>query len=209
MKKLIIIGASGFGKEVLWLARRLGKNVIGFLDDTQEKQKAELLGCFVIGTIGEFTRFNDVEFVIAVGSPRGRESIFRRMKENGNPKFATLIDPAAIVGENVSIGEGSLICSGAILTVDVCIGNHVIINLNSTIGHETVIGDFVTIAPNASISGNVILANNVEIGTNATLKEKVTVSQGAMIAMGSVITKNVEENKLIAGNPARALKTID
>ncbi len=209
MKNLIIIGASGFGKEVLWLARRLGRNIIGFLDDTPEKQNSILLGCSVIGKIDEFTKFNDVEFVIAIGSPRGRESVLNKMKEKGEPNFATLIDPVAIVGEGVYIGEGTLICAGVILTVDIRIGNHVIINLNSTIGHDVVIEDFVTIAPNVSVSGNVNLANKVEVGTNATIKEKITVQQGAMVGMGSVVTKDVEENKLIVGNPAKAIKTID
>ena len=209
MKNIIIVGASGLGKEVLWLAKRLGRNVIGFLDDTPEKQNTKLLNCPVIGKINEFDQFDNIEFVIAIGSPRGRELVFKKMTENGTPQFATLIDPNAVIGENIKIGEGCLICAGVILTVDICIGRHVVINLNSTIGHDVIIGDFVTIAPNVSLSGNVTLANTVELGTNATIREKITVEQGAMIAMGSVITKNVEENKLVAGNPARAIKTIE
>lgn len=209
MKKLIIIGASGFGKEVLWLARRLGKNVIGFLDDSPEKQNTDILDCPVIGKIDQFTQFNDVEFVMAIGSPRGRESVLRRMSESGQPKFTTLIDPTAIIGQNINIGEGSSICAGVILTVDICIGSHVVINLNSTIGHDVVIEDFVTIAPNVSISGNVILANKVEVGTNAAIREKITVGCGAVVGMGSVITKDIEEHKFVVGNPARAIKTIE
>jgi sugar O-acyltransferase (sialic acid O-acetyltransferase NeuD family) len=209
MKDIIIIGASGFGKEVLWLAKRLNRNVIGFLDDTPEKQNTELFGCRVIGKINEFTKFNDMEFVIAIGSPRCREQVFKKMIENGSPQFATLIDPTVVIGENIIIGSGSLICAGVILTVDIRIGEQVVINLNSTIGHDVVIENFVTIAPNVSISGNVSLANKVEVGTNASIKEKITVDQGAMIGMGSVVTKNVEKNKLILGNPARAIKTLD
>lgn len=208
MKNLIIIGASSFGKEVLWLAKRLGRNVIGFLDDTPEKQNLKFLDCPVIGRIDEFTKFDNVEFVIAIGSPRSRESILKKMTEISTPKFATLIDPAAIVGENIKFGEGCLICAGAILTVDIVVGNHVIINLNSTIGHDAVIEDFVTIAPNVSISGNVNLQNKVEVGTNASIREKITIQKGAMIGMGSVITKCVEENKVVVGNPARAIKTL-
>lgn len=209
MKDIIVIGASGFGKEVLWLAKRLNRNVIGFLDDTPEKQNTELCGCLVIGKIDDFTKFDNIEFVIAIGSPRGRDLVFRKMMASGTPQFATLIDPTVVVGENIKIGDGSLICAGVILTVDICVGKQVIINLNSTIGHDVVIENFVTIAPNVSISGNVNLANKVEVGTNATIKQKITVGQGAMVGMGSVVTKNVEENKLIVGNPARAIKTID
>lgn len=209
MKNLIIIGASGFGKEVLWLAQRLGRNVIGFLDDTPEKQNTDVLDFPVIGKIDQFVKFNNVEFVIAIGSPRGRELIVKRMSESNQPKFTTLIDPTAIMGKNIKIGEGSIICAGAILTVDIFVGNHVIVNLNSTIGHDVAIEDFVTIAPNVSISGNVILANKVEVGTNAAIKEKIRVGCGAVVGMGSVITRDIEENKVVVGNPARAIKTIE
>lgn len=209
MKDIIIIGAGGFGKEILWLAKRLNRQIIGFLDDTPEKQNTKILGYPVIGKIDDFNKFGNAEFIIAIGSPRAREFIFNKMTLQYSPNFVTLIDPSAIIGENVNIGEGCLICAGAILTVDISIGHQVIINLNSTIGHDVIIEDFVTIAPNVSVSGNVILANKVELGTNATIREKVMIEQGAMVGMGSVITKTVEANKLIAGNPARAIKTLD
>lgn len=209
MKDIMIVGASGFGKEVLWLAKRLGKNVIGFLDDTPEKQGTKLLGYPVLGKIDDFTRFDNVDFVIAIGSPRGRELVYKKMLANGTPQFATLIDPNTLVGENINMGDGCLICAGVILTVDIRIGRLVVINLNSTIGHDVVIGDFVTIAPNVSVSGNVQIENKVELGTNASIREKIAIREGAMIGMGSVVTKDIEENKLVVGNPARAIKIIE
>lgn len=74
----------------------------------------------------------------------------------GQPDFATLVDPAAIVmPEHVSIGKGSIVCAETICTVEISIGDHVIINLNFAVGHETTIESFATIAPMAAISGNV------------------------------------------------------
>ena len=100
-------------------------------------------------------------------------------------------------------------CAGVICTVSILIGRHVIINLNTTIGHETVIEDFCTIAPNASISGNIILEGLVEIGTGAKLREKITVGNGCVVGMGSVLSKSVEPNKVVVGNPARTIKSIE
>ncbi|MCF6282032.1 MAG: acetyltransferase [Candidatus Polarisedimenticolaceae bacterium] len=209
MKDIIIVGASGFGMEVLWLARRLGRNIIGFLDDTTEKQNKLILGVPVLGAISECSNHKNIEFIVAIGSPRAREHVVSRLLDYGVNDYATLIDPTAIVDHEVSIGSGSIVCAGVICTVNVSIGKHTIINLNSTVGHEVDIGDYVTIAPNVSISGNINLKNLVEVGTGATLREKLEVGYGSVVGMGSVLTKDIAKNKVVVGNPARVIKSLD
>lgn len=209
MKKIIVVGAGGFGKEVAWMAKRCGRDVLGFLDGTPEKQQTNIMGFDVLGPLEHAHQYIDCEFVIAIGNPRSRKKIIDLFFNDEKFEFATLIDPSAIVGQDVFIGIGSMICAGAILTVDIEVGNHAIININSTIGHDVRIHDFVTIAPNASISGNVFLDDLVEVGTNATLREKLVVKEGAMIGMGAVLTKDVEINHVMIGNPAKLLKVIE
>ena len=209
MKKIIVVGAGGFGKEVAWMAKRCGYEVLGFLDSTPDKQNTKIMGLDVLGPLEYAERFLDYEFVIAIGNPRARKKIIDLFFKNEQFCFVTLIDPSSIVGENILIAEGSIICAGVILTVDVSIGRHTIININSTIGHDVIIKDFVTIAPNASVSGNIVLNDLVEIGTNATLREKLNIYEGAMIGMGAVLTKDVEKNHIMVGNPAKILKILD
>lgn len=209
MKKLIIIGASGFGMEVLWLAERCGRKILGFLDDTLEKQGTTLLGVPILGVIDNWVSYDDCEFIIAIGSPRGRNLIASKMNQLGAPVFTSLIDPSAIIGKEVSIQDGSIVCAGVICTVKVDIGLHAIVNLNTTIGHESILGDYCTIAPNASISGNVTCGDMVEIGTGAKIREKISIGSGSVIGMGSVLTKNVEPCKVVVGNPARVIRSIE
>lgn len=205
MKELIIIGASGFGKEVLWLARRMGLVVKGFLDDTPEKQGTNILGIPVIGMISDYKNYLDCEFIVGVGSTNGRRSIVDKL--NNSVEFTTLIDPSAIIEQSI-VGRGSIICAGVIATVDVEIGNHTIVNLNTTLGHDVKVGNFVTIAPNCSVSGNITIGDDVNIGTGATLLEKITVGNGSILGMGSVLSKDLESNKFAIGNPARVIKTL-
>lgn len=206
-RELIIIGASGFAQEVAWLAKRAQYEVKGFLDDSESCQGKEILGSQVLGKISDWNSFNNCFFVIAVGSPRVRKAICEKMNSGiEKPEFATLIDPAAIIGENVVFGAGSIICAGVVATVSVSAGSHVIVNLNSTIGHETILGDFVTIAPLAAISGRVNLGDQVEIGTSASIKQGLKVASGAMLGMGAVLTKNISEASLYFGNPAKFIK---
>lgn len=208
MKELVIVGAGGHGGEISWLAKRCGRTVRGFLDNTPEKQGAFIRGVPVLGTLEQCSKFMECEFIIAIGSPRSRKKIFEDFFQGKNFIFATLIDPTATIGENIQILEGTMICAGSILTVDVQIGKHCIVNTNAVLSHGVVIGDYVTVAPNASVSGNVSLGTMVEVGANATIREKIIIEDGAMIGMGTVVTKNVFCNQVMVGNPARLLKVI-
>jgi len=208
MKDLIIIGAGGHGKEIAWLAKRCGRLIRGFLDNTPEKQGSNISGIPVLGMLDQCTRFEDCEFIVAIGSPRARKKIVESFFHKKNLAFATLIDPTAIIGENICIQEGTMICAGSILTIDIQIGSHCIINTNAVLSHGAIIGDYVTVAPNASVSGDVHLESLVEIGANASIKEKTLIQSGAMIGMGSVVTKNVLTNQVLVGNPAKFLKSL-
>lgn len=209
MKSLIIIGAGGHGQEVVWLAQRCNRVIRGFLDDTADKLGKSYLGVQVLGPIDDYDKFLDCEFIVAIGNCRYRLKLVNKLESNPNVSFATLVDPQSIVGTKSLIGHGSMICAGSILTVDVVIGRHCIVNVNSSISHGCKIGNFSTIAPNVSISGDVVLDDEVEVGANAVIKEKITVRKGALIGMGAVVVKNVDQHNVVIGNPAKLLKILD
>jgi sugar O-acyltransferase (sialic acid O-acetyltransferase NeuD family) len=207
--KIIIVGFSGFGKEVFFLAKRLGIEVHGFLDDSPNVQGDKFAGKAVLGRISDWKKYSDCKFVIAIGNPAVREKIYNEMLEIGVPRFATLVDPAAIVlPEMVEIGEGSIICAGTVCTVNISIGKQVIINLNCTIGHDSKVGDFATIAPMVAVSGNVDVGRSVEIGTSASIRQGLSIGSGAMLGMGSVLTKNMPEKVVFFGSPAKCIRNI-
>jgi len=208
-KDLIIIGASGFALEVFWLAKRAGYEINGFLDDSPDCQGKQIFGKKVLGKVENWVDHPGSVFVIAVGSPRVRKVIFDKMNNSHiKPEFATLIDPAAILGENVHFGEGSIVCAGVIATVEISAGKHVIVNLNCTIGHETTIGDFTTIAPLVAVSGRVNIGRFVEIGTSASIRQGLKIESGSMLGMGAVLTKDIEEPALYFGSPAKFVKKL-
>jgi sugar O-acyltransferase (sialic acid O-acetyltransferase NeuD family) len=208
-KNLIIICASGFALEVFWLAKRAGYKIVGFLDDSDECQGKEIFGVKVLGKVNSWVNFSTNQFVIAVGAPKTRKLIHAKMSGGEiEPDFATLIDPSAILGQDVKFGPGSIVCAGVIATVFVNAGEHVIVNLNCTIGHETTISDFVTIAPLVAISGCVKIEKLVEVGTGAVIRQGLVLGASSMLGMGGVLTKNIPENSLFFGSPAKFVKTI-
>lgn len=208
-KSLIVIGFGGLGKEVHWLAARLGVHVRGFLDDNPNLLGAEFCNASVLGTVSDWKAYSECEFIIAIGNPRIRMRIRDKMLQYGVPNFATLVDPSAVVDfTQVSVGEGSLICAGTTCTVEINIGAHVVINPSCSVAHEVVIRDFVTLAPKVAISGNVHIDSLAEIGTGSCIRQGLDLGAGSMLGMGSVLTKNIPESELFFGNPARYIKNI-
>ena len=77
-----------------------------------------------------------------------------------------------------------------------------------TVDHECIIGNGVHIMGNAYVGGRVKIGNFVTIGSNATIFPDIEIKKGAFIGAGSVVRKNVGENQVVVGNPAKFLKKI-
>lgn len=212
MKDLIIIGASGFGREVAWLIERINKenptwNLLGFMDDNDAIQGTTINGYEVLGKICDIIQYPNVWFVCAIGASNTRETIINRMKSiNSSVKFGTVIDPSVRMSEFITVGEGTIICAHTILTVNISIGNHVIINLDCTVGHDAVLQDFVTLYPSVNVSGATIIGHAVELGTGLHIIQGKTVGDYSIVGAGAVIVKDIPSKCTAVGNPAKPIK---
>jgi len=209
MKKLVIIGASGFGREVAWLIERINKEqvtweLLGFVDDNEQIQGDMIGGYPVIGNCNWLKEQEDEIFAVcAIGSSKVRRKVIQKLE---GVKFATLIDPSVLMSERISIGEGCIICAGTILTVDIALGSHVIINLDCTVGHDAIISDFATLYPSVNVSGNVILNECVEIGTGSQIIQGLVIGEGTIVGAGAVVVKDLPSKCTAVGSPAKPIK---
>lgn len=209
MKKLIVIGAGGYAREVAYTAVQSGFEVLGFLDDDQSKHGKKISDFTCLGSINMAPQFSDVQFVVGIGGPRIRKKIVSNLSGFSGLQFATIIHPSAVVlNKNVKIGAGTIVSPGVVLTTDIQIGSHCILNINIAIGHDTVVEDFVTLNPHAMICGNCSIESGAEIGVGATLIQGMTLGTGAMIGAGGVVTRSIEPNSLAVGVPAKVIKTL-
>lgn len=211
IKRLVIFGAGGFGREVLQLVRDINETVPtwqceGFLVDSKYADGGMVQGLPILGDLAWLVRNPGVQVVIAVGSPVAKREIALRIRRVSENPFATLIHPRAWVGQHVAIGEGSILCAGALVTTDIRIGRHVHINIGATIGHDAVLEDFVTLNPSVNLSGNIKLEEGVEVGTNSVLIPGSVVGCWSIIGAGSVVTKSLPPNVTAVGIPAKAIK---
>lgn len=208
MKDLIIIGASGFGREVAWLVERINKikptwNLLGFVDDNESIIGTRINGYKVLCSTKEADAFKNAYFVCAVGSSKVRKQIIEKL---GSQNFATLIDPSVEMSSLVEIGEGTIICAQTILTVNVKIGNHVIINLDCTIGHDAILDNFVTLYPSVNVSGMTHYGECVELGTGSQIIQGKTIGKGTIVGAGSVVVKDLPEECTAVGAPCKPIK---
>lgn len=208
-KKVVIIGAGGFGREVAWLIERINNvaptwQLLGFVDDDESKFSQKFYGLSVLGDIDWLNQQpDDLCVICSVGKSIIRKTIVSRIR---GKRFATLIDPDVICSDSVNIGEGSIICAGSILTVDISIGSHTIINLDCTVGHDAVISDFVTVYPSVNISGNVCIESCVEIGTGSQIIQGLHIAENTIIGAGAVVIRDLPSNCTAVGSPAKPIK---
>jgi len=211
VRNLIIIGAGGFGRELAWLVERINTlsptwNILGFLDDTYAKQGTEVGGYPVLGRCQGYVYNKDSWFVCAIGTANRRREVVERVSASHGVQFATLVDQSVMRSDRIAIGEGTIICAGAILTVDITIGKHVIINLDCTVGHDALIGDFVTLYPSVNISGNTVINDEVEFGTGSQIIQGKEVGSGSIIGAGAVVVRDIPQGCTAVGLPARPIK---
>jgi acetyltransferase-like isoleucine patch superfamily enzyme len=122
-----------------------------------------------------------------------------------------------VVGDNTTIGDGTRIGSFCDIGKDVVIGKNCIIQAQVTISNECKLGNDVFVGPNTSLlndkfphSGCLspsIIKDNVVVGGCVTILPNVTVSENAVVAAGSVVTKDVPPDTLVKGVPAEKMMT--
>ena len=127
------------------------------------------------------------------------------------------IEPGAIIREKVEIHKNAVIMFGAVINIGAIIGEGTMIDMNVVIGGRGIIGKNCHIGAGTVIAGvieppsatPVIIEDDVVIGANAVVLEGVKVGKGSVVAAGAVVTKDVPENVVVAGMPAKIIKKID
>lgn len=211
---MLIVGAKGFAKEVLEVIHQMNQleNLI-FFDDVNDDIKGSLYGKFpILKTMKEakdYFNTTDNRFTIGIGNPVLRKKIYDKFISLGGV-FTSTISPLASIGHyGNQIGLGSNIMTGTVITSDVHIEKGTLINLNCTIGHDSIIGKFVELSPGVHISGSCIIGDYTVLGTNACVLPKLAIGKNVIIGAGSVVTKNIPDNCVAVGTPAKIIKELN
>jgi sugar O-acyltransferase (sialic acid O-acetyltransferase NeuD family) len=207
--RILIIGAGGFGREVLALINNINSTnnefeIVGFIDDGIKKG-SRVNGMIVLGGINEIEKIKPEGLVIAVANTQIRQRIVDGLSQKFI--YPNLIHPSVIFldKDGVDMGVGNIICAGNIFTTNIKLGSFNILNLASTIGHDANFGDYCSIMPGVNISGGATLKRGVYVGTGAKLIKATEIGENATIGTGAVVDKDVEPNQTVVGIPARPI----
>lgn len=205
--RLVIIGASGHGKVVAECAELVSRyDSIVFLDD----RFPALLGVEhwqVLGGSADAVNYadNTTEFFVAIGNNQIREKVCLELAQCDLP-LATLIHPKALVSTYSTIGEGSLICSGAVINPFCHVGKAVIINTSSSLDHDCVVDDYVHIAPGSRVAGEVKIGKGSFLGIASAVVQCLSIGEYSTLGAGSTLLSSIPANKTAVGTPARIIR---
>ena len=130
MQDIVIIGAGGFGREVKTLIDSINKNnkiynFLGFYDDGIEKGKI-INGFPILGSVSDLNKVSKPLYIaLGLGDPITKSKVVASLS-NTNLSFPSLIHPSVIISDDeVTIGNGCIICAGTIITCNIKIENFV------------------------------------------------------------------------------------
>ena len=221
-KKIVLIGAGGFGREVASIIEVLNSTnkkyynkppcyeLLGFLDDGSQYSEGIMINGYPwLGKSDWILQHkDDVLCTCTIGSPKTRANMQRQLMAKG-VSFETIIAWGGYIGPYTEIGKGCVFYGGVIISVNCKIGDGVLMNQMVNIGHDVTIGDYTSIMPTTGISGNCTIGSGVNIGGHAFIVPGRKVGDGATIAAGSIVFSNVKANTTVLGNPARRLRELE
>lgn len=126
-----------------------------------------------------------------------------------NTKIGTFVEiqKNATVGNNCKISSHSFICEGVTIEDDVFIG-HGVMFINDSYPRATTGDGKLQTEADWKVEQTVI-RRGASIGSGATILANVTIGENALVGAGSVVTKDVPANAVVAGNPARVFRYIE
>ena len=196
MKRIVIVGASGFGREAAWIIERINRvsptfEILGFCDDDKAKHAGTCGTYPLLGSVeAAAARFGKVGFFCAVGDNRARQLLTQRARSTGSAPV-TLIDPDAAIAPDAVIGVGSFVGIGSVVSAGARLGNGVIVNHHVTVGHDVCIGDFAQMCPGVCLSGGCEIGEGALLGTNAGMIPLKKMGSWSVLGAGTVALRDI------------------
>ena len=179
-------------------------DLIGFIDDTAEKQGSGAHGYPVFGREA-LERYPAARLLAVPGGPssyRSRREVIEGLGVRAD-RFTSVVHPAASVSPLALIGRNVLIMAGVVITSNGVIGDHVCILPNSVIHHDVLVGAWSLIGSGVTIAGGSEIGENCYVGSGSSIINGVRLGERVLVGLGSNVIRSVRPDARVVGNPAR------
>jgi sugar O-acyltransferase (sialic acid O-acetyltransferase NeuD family) len=183
-KKVLIYGASDFGKILRNLIRYCDYEFLGFISDLHKGE--EIIGDF--DKVESQINKNKIEIIIGVGYSdlQNRWSLYQRVKESGF-RIASVIHPNAYICNSAKLDEGVIVMAGTNIDFNAKIGSISVLWPGTVISHDSKIGSNCFFSPNSTLCGFSTVGNNCFIGANAVIVDHTEVKENSFIKANSLV----------------------
>lgn len=209
---MVGLGAGGHARVVIDILRLTNAHdIVGLLDPDQRLWNTEVAGVRVLGgddqLPGLYARGTRYAFigVGTIGDPRPRRRLYRKVLDY-DFQIISAVHPQSVVSADTQIGRGVTIMAGAVINPGARLGDNVIVNTKASVDHDCAIGNHVHISAGVSLGGGVSVGDGSMIGIGAVIMPGLQIGADAVVGAGSVVTKDVPDNTVVIGYPAKVVR---
>lgn len=198
MSNIVIVGASGLGREVYHWLSDLGEkvNTKGFLDPNKNALLNSKIDLPILGTEVSYTPESNDEFVIAITDHKIKQKVISILK-NKNAKFRSVIHPTAIISEYAKLGAGVIIYPFASISCDATIGSFTVVNLGAVIAHDVTVGEHSFIGTYTNLGGWSTIGSKCYIGSGAVITQRSTVENSSKVSSNVCVFGKVKTGEIV------------
>lgn len=142
------------------------------------------------------------EVIVATGNNYLREEKIKILKRLDIP-LATIVHPSAIISAYAKVEAGCTILAQSVIHTNACVKTGCIINTGVVVEHDCIIQDYVNLCPNVAIAGHTEIGKRTFVGIGSTIIDQITIGNDVKIGAGSVVIKDIPDDCLVMGVPAK------
>ena len=210
MKRLFIIGAGPFGRELLgWFKQDTNYikqfSFAGFLDSRKNLLDKYGEEYKIVGDPYNFSFSKNDFCLIGVADPYYKSELIKNLKSK--IPIISFISSNAIISPTAKVGVGSIISPWVSISNDTKIGKYVTVLIGAKIGHDCDVQQFSSLMADVKLAARVYIKKKVYIGLGAILINDISIGNSSIIGAGSVVIKSYQDQITVFGNPARQIKS--